>query len=106
MPYIESEERFNKVEVQPDGYGVMWSEQAMIPDHELYGRGTPVPLSLGDFCRFVRVRVISAAEACGILDCSRQNIDDLIRRNKLHPIRTDSKYKLFLRNEVIQRKKG
>lgn len=106
MPYIESAERFNRVEVQPDGYGVMWSEQAMIPDHDLYDRGSPVPLSLQDFCRFVQVRVISATEACGMLDCSRQNIDDLIKRNKLHPIRKDSKYKLFLRNEVVQRKKG
>lgn len=106
MPYIGSEERFNRVEVQPDGYGVMWSEQAMIPDHDLYSRGSPVPLSLQDFCRFVQVRVISAAEACGILDCSRQNIDDLIKRDKLHPIRTDTKYKLFLKNEVTQRKKG
>lgn len=105
-PYIESDERFDRVEVQPDGYGVMWSERAMIPDHELYDCGSPVPLSLRDFCRFVQVRVISATEACGILDCSRQNIDDLIKRNKLHPIRTDSKYKLFLKSEVAQRKKG
>ena len=106
LPYINSDSRFNRVEVQTDGYGVMWSEQAVISDHDLYVHGVPVPLSLRDFCRFVQVRVISATEACGILDCSRQNIDDLIKRNKLHPIRMDSKYKLFLKNEVTQRKRG
>ena len=105
-PYLMSQERFVKVEVQPDGYGIMWSEKAAISDAALYANGISVPLSLEDFCRFVQYRVISASEACSILDCSRQNIDDLMRRDKLHPIRTDAKYKLFLKNEVLQRKKG
>ena len=43
--------------------------------------------------------------ACAILDCSRQNIDDLMRRDKLHLIRTDAKYKLFSKAEVMQRRK-
>ena len=104
--YAISEKQFGRVEVQPDGYGIMWNEQAAIPNHDLYKQGLPVPLSLQDFCRFVQLRVVNATEACTILDCSRQNIDDLIKRNKLHPIRSDVKYKLFLRNEVTQRKKN
>lgn len=35
-PYISRKERFDAVEVQPDGYGVQWGEQAMISDNELY----------------------------------------------------------------------
>lgn len=105
IPYIMNQERFIMMEVQPDGYGIMWNEKASISDATLYANGISVPLSLQDFCRFVQYRVISASEACGILDCSRQNIDDLMRRKKLHPIRTDAKYKLFLKSEVLQRKK-
>ena len=78
----------------------------MISDHELYAHSESVPLSLEDFIGFVRHRVVSASEACRLLDCSRQNIDDLIKRDKLHPIRTDTKYKLFLRNEILQRRKS
>ena len=104
-PYLAQESRFNTVEVQPDGYGVMWSERATISDQELYMHSETVPLSLDDFIGFVRHRVISASEACQMLDCSRQNIDDLMKRGKLHPIRKDAKYKLFLRSEVQQRKK-
>lgn len=104
-PYLAQESRFNAVEVQPDGYGVMWSDRAMISDRELYLHSETVPLSLDDFIGFIRHRVISAAEACQLLDCSRQNIDDLTKRGKLHPIRKDARYKLFLRNEVLQRKK-
>ena len=105
VPYLSNPEYFRRVEVQPDGYGVFWNDQAAISDRDLHEHGTAVPLSLDDFLSFVRNRVVSASEACTLLDCSRQNIDDLTRRGKLHPIRTDAKYKLFLRNEIIQRKK-
>ena len=106
MPYINNEIRFMQLDVQPDGYGVMWSAQAAISNSELYNNGKPVPLSLKDFCSFVQFRIIDTAQACKILGCSRQNIDDLIRRDKLHPIRSDARHKLFLKNEVLQRKKN
>ncbi len=104
-PYTAQPDRFNAVEVQPDGYGVMWSERAMISDRELLDHSVSIPLTLDDFSGFVRHRVVSASEACQILGCSRQNIDDLMKRDKLHPIRKDAKYKLFLRNEILQRRK-
>ena len=103
-PYLANEDRFNAVEVQPDGYGVMWSERAMISDHDLYAHSETVPLSLDDFIGFVRHRIVSTNEACQLLGCTRQNIDDLMKRGKLHPIRQEAKYKLYLRNEIIQRK--
>ncbi len=68
--------------------------------------GAPVPLSINDFCSFVQQRVLSVTEAAVMLGCSRQNIDDLTRRGKLHPIRTYAKNKLYLRAEVLQRKKA
>ena len=77
----------------------------MISDKMLYDNGTPIPLSLNDFITFIRNLVINTAEACALLDCSRQNIDDLVKRKRLHPIRTDAKAKLFLKNEVMQRRK-
>ena len=104
-PFLVSQERFNTVEVQPDGYGVYWNDRAMIPHRNLYTYGISIPLMQQDLHRYVQTRVISASEACGILECSRQNIDDLMRRDKLHPIRTDAKYKMFSKTEVMQRKK-
>lgn len=35
--------------------------------------------------------------------CSEQNIDDLIRRDKMHPIKEVPKSKLFLKSEIQQR---
>ena len=106
IPYTLSEERFRNVEVQPDGYGIWWNERARVSCRDLYTMGAPVPLSINDFCSFVQQRVLSVTEAAVMLGCSRQNIDDLTRRGKLHPIRTDAKNKLYLRTEVLQRKKA
>ncbi|WP_338055997.1 helix-turn-helix domain-containing protein [Thermanaerosceptrum fracticalcis] len=39
-----------------------------------------------------------------ILECSRQNIYDLIKRGKLRPIKEMAKDRLFLRSEVEARK--
>ena len=104
-PFTVSQKRFDSVEVQPDGYGVYWNEEAVISHSELFRRSVSIPLTLRDIHRYVQNRVVNASEACRILDCSRQNIDDLMRRDKLHPLRTDAKYKLFSRAEIMQRKK-
>lgn len=104
-PFLVSQDRFNTVEVQPDGYGVYWNDRAMISHRKLYAHGVSVPLTQQDLHQYVQTRLVSASEACRILECSRQNIDDLMRRDKLHSIRTDAKYKLFSKTEVMQRKK-
>ena len=100
---LQREEFFRNVRIQTGGYGVTWDENRDIADVELYSRGEEVPLGLSDFKRFVSYRVINAAEAAEILGCSRQNIDDLTRRGKLHPLKTTGKSTLYLKSEVSKR---
>ncbi len=106
LPYFQNEQRFFQMYVQPDGYGIAWSELAAIPHHVLHANGDSLPLTLQDFTTFVQERVVNTTEACQILGCTRQNIDDLTKRGKLHPIRQDAKNKLFLKNEIMQRKRA
>lgn len=104
-PVLQHKSVFCDVAVQPDGYGVAWGDNAVIPDHDLYRNGENVPLTLEDMLRFVSQRVVNAAEAQEMLHCSRQNIADLVKRGKLHPIRSDSNNRLFLKTEIRQRMK-
>ena len=103
LPILKDEKMYYRVSIQPGGYGVCWGESLNIADYILYDCGKDIPLSLEDFRLFVENRVINTTEAAELLNCSRQNIDDLIRRNKLHPIKTTQKSKLFLKSEIIQR---
>lgn len=102
-PVLSHERIFSDVIIQPDGYGVAWSESCTIADHELYRSGYAVPLTLNDMRRFISLRVVNTAEAQEMLHCSRQNIADLVKRGKLHPIRTDGNNRLFMKTEIQQR---
>lgn len=102
-PVLLNPSLFCKVSVQTGGYGICWGDHLTIPDYELYTSGNPIPLSLDDFRSFISNSVVNTTEAAEMLNCSRQNIDDLIRRKKLHPVKIDAKNKLFLKNEIQQR---
>lgn len=102
-PLLKNDSFFQRVGVQIGGYGVCWGEQLTISDSILYNIGQPVPLTQEDFSTFVRQRVVTTAEAAELLQCTKQNIDDLTRRGKLHPIKEAPKGKLFLKSEILQR---
>lgn len=95
-------EYFEEVRVQAGGYGVCWNEEMVVSDEELYRSGEEIPLSMGDFTRFVERNLVGSAEAAGMLGCSRQNIEKLIDSGKLHPVKRLAKSTLLLRTEVEQ----
>lgn len=101
---VRSPSMFDYVRIKVGGYGICWEENMFISDIELYEIGEEIPLNMEDFKKFVSHRVINTAEASELLDCSRQNIDDLIRRGRLHPIKSSEKNKLFIKSEVEKRK--
>ncbi|MCD8045743.1 MAG: helix-turn-helix domain-containing protein [Clostridiales bacterium] len=100
---LKREDYFKNMRIQTGGYGVTWDDTMNIADSELYLLGKEIPLCLSDFRNYVRYRVITVAEAAEILGCSRQNIDDLTKRGKLHPIKTFGKSTLYLKSEVLKR---
>lgn len=100
---LKEKEIFNRVSVETAGQGVEWSEDACLPCEELYTSGLPVPLSLSDMKRFAKERVIDTQEVGNILECSKQNVEDLVKRGRLEPIKQSCKYKLFLKSEVLER---
>lgn len=100
---LKQEELFYHVRMQTGGYGVSWDINMEVADTVLYHRGLDIPLSAADFKNFVAHRVVTAGEAAELLGCSRQNIDDLTRRDKLHPIKTGAKTTLYLKGEVLRR---
>jgi hypothetical protein len=52
----------------------------------------------------MKIRV-NTSEVAEILKCTRQNVDDLIRRKKLNPIKVFPKGNIFLKSDVIRRTK-
>lgn len=100
---LKKPEYFEHLEMLSGGYGVSWDVNMSIADLVLYRIGTVVPLTASDFRNFVKQRVINASEAADILGCSRQNIMDLTKRGRLHPVKTSDKNTLYLKSEVLKR---
>jgi len=82
---------------------VAWDVNMSVSDSVLYRMGKTVPLTAADFRNFVTHRVINATEAAELLGCSRQNIIDLTKRGKLHPLKTSDKNTLYLKSEILKR---
>ena len=65
-----------------------------------YGQGL---WSAGMVRNAVKKGVLTEDEAAEILGCSRQNIIDLTKRGKLHPIKASEKSTLYLKSEILKR---
>ena len=96
---------YRSADVQPGGYGIRFGDSLSIGAGELYNQGELLPLSGRDFKDFAGGNLVSTSEAAGILGCSRQYVDELVRKERLHPVKTLAKDRLFLRQEVFGRVK-
>ena len=100
---MERPDYFARAQVQTGGHGVRWDENLSISESSLYETGNRIPLMAEDFRIIASERIVDAAEAAGILGCSRQYINELAKAGKLHPIKSSGKSTLFLKSEVIGR---
>lgn len=100
---LKNPDLFHLVQVEPGGYGISWNEELDCSEGELWENGTEIPLSREDFLNFAKYSIINTSEATELLSCTRQNIEDLIRRDKIHPVKAYPKSKLFLKSEILQR---
>lgn len=58
-----------------------------------------------ELSKFISENIVDTSEAMALLNCSRQNIDDLVKRNKLTPIRSLTKTKIFFKEDILARLK-
>jgi len=56
-----------------------------------------------ELLQFISDNIISTGEAAEILGCSRQNINDLVKRGKLTPVKQINYIMLFLKDDIMSR---
>jgi predicted DNA-binding transcriptional regulator AlpA len=106
FPYFETLENpdiFGLVSVEPGGYGVSWTPELDTSEGELWTNGTELPLSAEDLRVFVKRNILSTAEVMEILGCSRKNVDDMIKRKNISPVKAYPKSNLFMRGEITRK---
>lgn len=97
-------QHFNECEIMPGGYEINWNDVLCIHIEKLRTMGEQINISFKYFEKFAQQNIVNTAEACEMLDCSRQNIEDSVRREKLKPIQESAKNKMFLRADINEKR--
>lgn len=100
---LDKEILLSALEILPGGYELSFGNGIRIDNEDLYNHGIDVNIVLQDLIKYISERIVNTSEASEILNCSRQNINDLVKRKKLNPIKTTSKNQLFLKTDIEKR---
>lgn len=100
---INDYSRYEDLKLQAGGHGISFDDNLIIESSILYQKGFDLRITSNELYDVFKKLLISTNEACEILDCSRQNISDLVKRNKLIPFKQTNKDTLFLISDILQR---
>ena len=96
-------ELLNDINVLPGGYGIQFANGVTIADYDLYTASKVIDITYDEIKMFVKTKILNTSEVIEKLDCSRQNVNDLIKREKLTPIKSNFKSTLFINSDIIKR---
>jgi len=92
-------EIFSEGRVVAGGSCIAWNDYMLTYDI-IHENSQLLPFS-AEFLRNLAVReIVSTTEAMEMLNCSRQNIDDLVKRGRLNPIPMKANTKMFFRKDI------
>lgn len=91
-----------EVQILVGGYGIYWDSNLEIMDYVLYDLGKAINPTKDIFIDYIKNSVLTTAEVVELLNCSRQYVNELVKNDKLHPIKSSEKNTLFLKSEVIK----
>lgn len=72
---------------------------------DVHKYGELIPIGMDSLRKYLSGSLVNSEEAAKILNCSRQNIDDLVKRGKLIPVKYGANGNIFLKSDVMERKK-
>jgi len=93
-------DHLDKATISAGGSVLRWDERLMIPCAELYNSATQINVSTEELKAIISCSIIDTADACELLGCSRQYINELVSCGRLLPIKSTEKSTLFLKADV------
>lgn len=94
--------RLTDMKVVAGGSSISWGEKNEISRDYVLEVGQKLPISASALRQFAAKQIVSTTEVMEMLDCTRQNVNDLVKRGKLDPLDIHAKTKLFYRKDVIR----
>jgi hypothetical protein len=88
------------LKVDAGGYGITFNDSISIQKSILIENGIILPVYSSVFLDFAKHCIVNTAEACTLLNCSRQNLGYLVKNEMLHPIKDKWKENVFLKGDI------
>lgn len=101
---FKNDEIFYSVDVSSFGFGVNFGSNLFIPYDILCKNGKKIEIKMDSFIEFSKRSFLETSDVCDSLNCSRQNVSDLIKRNKLKVTRKSKNNAFFIKSDVNNRK--
>ncbi|MFJ7554705.1 DNA-binding protein [Bacillus thuringiensis] len=57
-----------------------------------------------DLIRFIKDEIVNTSEALDILGCSRQNLNVMVQKEKVKPIKEMSRDRLYFKEDILKSK--
>lgn len=97
---LRDEKLFGSLRVVTGGRCVTFNDSIDIPAYRLRQSGVDVPISLDDFITFAKLNILDTTDSCNMIECSRQNLAYLTKKQKLIPIKESVRGNLYLKADL------
>lgn len=88
------------VQVGVGGYSIEFPDFCDISKDTLRKEEWRLPLDARDFYHFVQRNVVNSAQACKMLDCTKQNLSYLAKSNRIKPLISGAKENFFTKGSI------
>lgn len=91
---------FEDLKLIPGGHGICWNDSIYLMNKELSAFLIDYQPGSDDLYKFFDTTLLSTRDVCQKLNCSRQYVDSLLKRNKLQVARDLDSTRLFFRSDI------
>lgn len=102
MKIYDLNEDAGETEIFPGGLGLRTEKCGYIPAETIYADGKELPVTSEEFCIAAKAFLLDTTEACSELGCSRQYLDQLVRKNDLRAIKTSGRVRMYSCSDILR----
>lgn len=97
---LKRKELLESVRIGVGGYSVAFQDYVEIPKETLREERWILPIRATDFYQFVQKNIISTANACERMECTKQNLSYFVKANRIEPVICGSKENFYTKGSV------
>ncbi|SFU66209.1 hypothetical protein SAMN05216540_105166 [Butyrivibrio sp. M55] len=97
---ISNRNLYESCELGCGGHYVTFNDSIDIPAWLLYEKGRIIDVKYEDFIAFTGKNIIDTSRACEMLQCTRQNLNYLVKKHGITPVMADVKGNLYVKNRL------